>query len=86
MKSVLSKRFRERYKRLPFKVQRLAHKNYQLWKENPSHRSLQFKCVDVEMPIYSARIGLSYRVLGIMKEDVLIWYWIGTHSEYDKII
>ena len=36
-------------------------------------------------PIYSARVGINYRVLGLLEEDHIYWFWIGTHAEYDEL-
>jgi hypothetical protein len=36
--------------------------------------------------LYSARIGLDYRALAVMRKDRLVWYWIGSHSDYDRLI
>ena len=37
-------------------------------------------------PIYSVRIGLHWRAVGTREGDVMIWYWIGSHAEYDRIV
>jgi hypothetical protein len=72
---------------LPIDVQRQATAAHQLFKQNPFHPSLQFKRVGKDDPIYSVRIGLKYRALGMRDPDDLItWYWIGTHAEYDKLV
>ena len=47
---------------------------------------LHFKKLEGEDAIYSARIGLEYRALAVMKEDRIVWYWIGSHSEYDRLV
>jgi hypothetical protein len=47
--------------------------------------SLQFKKVD-EPNVYSVRVGLGYRALGMMDGTDIVWFWIGSHSEYDKLI
>jgi len=47
---------------------------------------LHFKQVHPRRPIYSVRISLEYRALGIREDDVVIWFWIGTHTDYEKII
>ena len=39
-----------------------------------------------EDDIYSVRIGLDYRALAVSKKDVVVWYWIGSHSEYDHLV
>lgn len=86
MKSRLTPEFRKCFERLPLRVQEQARKAYGLFKENPYHPSLHFKCVDTQEAIYSARVGISYRVLGTKEGDTILWYWIGTHEEYNKLI
>jgi hypothetical protein len=71
---------------LPTEVQRAAERAYQLWRVTPYHSSLQFKRVHARDPIYSVRIGIGWRALGVMADADVIWYWIGSHSDYDKIL
>ena len=85
MKSELTDGFRKRLKRLPPDVQKQARAAYYLWKENPYYPSLQFKRIDPQEPIYSVRIGLHYRAVGIWEGDTILWYFIGTHAEYDHL-
>lgn len=85
MKSVTTQRFRECYALLPDHVKETARKNYQLWKQDPSHPSIHFKQVHPTKPIYSARVGLNYRVLGTKDGDTMIWFWIGSHTDYDRL-
>jgi hypothetical protein len=66
---------------LPKDVQRLANKNYQLLKSNPAHPSLHFKPTG---RFWS--IGSHYRALAVSSDPDLVWFWIGTHAEYDAII
>jgi len=54
--------------------------------ENPQHPSLRFKSIHPTRPIYSVRIGMDYRAVGIRDGSDMIWYWIGSHAEYDKLI
>ncbi len=67
MKSNVTKTFRKRLNQLPKTVQEQAEKAYNLWKENPYHPSLQFKKVSQRQPIYSVRISLNYRALGLLE-------------------
>ena len=68
MKSSVTKDFRKRLSNLPpTSVQEKAEKAYSLWRKDPYHRSLQFKRVSQRQPIYSVRIGLNYRALGLME-------------------
>jgi hypothetical protein len=68
---------------LPKDVQRLADHCFALLKENPNHPSLHFKKVG---RFWSVRIGRSYRALGFEHEGELIWFWIGSHSDYEKLV
>jgi len=79
MKSVTTERFRKAYDNLPKQVKELTHKAYQKWKENPNHLSLQYKQIHSVQAIYSVRISLSYRSLGVKQENTMIWFWIGSH-------
>lgn len=86
MKSSVTKAFRKRLGDLPISVQEQAAKAYTLWRENPYHPSLQFKRVSQRQPVYSARISMNYRVLGLLESDIIYWYWIGAHDEYDELL
>ena len=57
-----------------------------MFQENPGHPGLQFKKLEGEGDIYSARIGLGYRALAVIDEDRVVWYWIGSHADYDRVI
>jgi hypothetical protein len=54
---------------LPADAQRDAERAYLLFRANPGHPGLQFKKLEGEDQIYSARIGLGYRALAVMKRD-----------------
>ena len=86
MKSKRTKQFHALFAELPEPVQRQANAAYKLFKANPSHPSLSFKQVSPRGPVYSARVGLHYRALAIRKPDEIIWFWIGSHAEYDKLL
>jgi hypothetical protein len=86
MKSSVTKVFRNKLDELPASVQEQAAKAYALWRSDPYHNSLQFKRVSQRQPIYSARVSLDYRVLGLLQDDHIYWFWIGTHAEYDELL
>jgi hypothetical protein len=60
-----------------------ADANFALLKRDPRHPSLQFKKVG---RYWSARVGLRYRALAIETDDVYLWFWIGSHADYDRLI
>jgi hypothetical protein len=70
------------YHQLPEQVRALADKQFQLLKANPQHPSLHFKRVG---RFYSARVGAHYRTLAVDAPDGILWFWIGSHAEYDRI-
>lgn len=87
MKSELTDEFIKCFADLPERVQKTARKNYKLWKQNPSHPSLEFKKLNTKQPTYSVRAGIGWRAVGVMKgSETIIWFWIGSHSNYDKLL
>ena len=86
MKSHCTKRFRRAFQRLPSHVQRKAREAFRLWEQDPSHPALRFKQVHPSRPIYSARIGMRWRALGVRTGDDMIWFWIGSHEGYDRLL
>jgi hypothetical protein len=88
MRSVTTKRFRQRFEALPREIQNEARRAYRIWKENPAYPALQFKRVRGDVPrLYSVRImNTGYRALGELDGDTVIWRWIGPHDEYDRML
>ena len=84
MKSATLPSFWEAYQSLDSQIKRSARKAYWLWKENPFHPSLHFKCVNDEENIWSVRITRGYRAVGIFEGDTVTWFWIGKHDNYEK--
>lgn len=76
--------FWECYNALPKEIQELADKNYSLLKANPFHPSLHFK--KVQEGLWSVRVGKKYRALATEDGEDMLWFWIGHHSEYDRLI
>jgi hypothetical protein len=72
-----------RYEQLPVEVRQLADRCYALLKQNPRHPSLQFKKIGT---MWSVRVGLHYRALAVEDAGDMVWFWIGTHAEYDAMI
>lgn len=63
-----------------------AAKAYRLWSENPNHPSLHFKRVSTGQDVWSVRIDINCRALGLRKNDTIYWFWIGDHAEYDRLL
>lgn len=86
MKSHVTERFRKAFADLPPEIQRQARQAYRVFRQDPQHPGLQFKLVHPAKRVYSVRIGLGVRALGVRNGDDLIWFWIGTHAHYDRLI
>jgi len=71
--------------RLPRHAQKQAIKSHQMIKRDPRHPSLHFKQIG---RFWSARAGIHTRALGVQTEDgqTIVWFWIGSHAEYDRLI
>ncbi|MEA3498102.1 MAG: hypothetical protein U9R16_03480 [Campylobacterota bacterium] len=87
MISHINLKWKKLYKKLPIDIRKTAKKQYKIFKDNPFHSSLHFKRVHSNQPIFSARININYRTIGILNnENIIIWFWIGSHDEYEKIL
>lgn len=83
MRHHASTKFWEFYRRLPDDVRRLADANFELLKADPRHPSLHHKKVG---RFWSVRVGIHYRALAVEDGDYLVWFWIGHHHDYDRLI
>ena len=70
------------YRSLPADVRTLADRAFALLKADTYHPSLHFKEIE---DFWSVRVGIHYRALGVEIEGGVLWFWIGTHAEYDRI-
>ena len=86
MNSVTTEAFRRLYAAASPQKQAQIKRAYKLWLENPAHPSLRFKKVHATEPIYSARVDLDWRVLGVMDGDTVVWFWVGPHDGYAQLL
>ncbi len=75
--------FWEAYRALSPALRNLADRAFDQLKSNPRHPSLHFKRVG---EFWSARVGLHHRALGVEAPDGVLWFWIGSHAEYDRTV
>jgi hypothetical protein len=81
--SFVSERFWKLYCELPSHVQRLADKQYELFREDPFHPSLHLKHVG---DVWTVRIGHSHRAIGYRDGNRFYWGWIGSHETYNRLL
>ena len=75
--------FRKLFNALPSNIQSKVVKKFEYLITIALPPSLQFKKVAGR---WSIRIDLNYRALGKEINGTISWYWVGQHSEYDKIL
>ncbi len=71
------------YESLPISAQRIADRNFEILKSTSRYPSLHFKKIG---RYWSVRVGIHYRALAVEAEGDLLWFWVGSHTEYDKLI
>jgi hypothetical protein len=86
MKSYTTQQFRQLFASLPRHVQQQARQAYRLFRQNVAHPGLHFKRVYADPPMYSARVGISYRAVGVLDGESIMWFWIGSHANYNKLL
>jgi hypothetical protein len=85
IESRTTRSFRAAFAALPEGVTTHARRAYQLFLKDPDHPSLRFKKIDKVENVYSVRIGLGYRALGVLEGSTVVWFWIGSHADYDRL-
>ena len=71
------------HRSLPESVRKHADRLFELLKSNPDHPSLHLKRVG---RYWSVRVGLHHRAVAVEVADGLLWFWIGTHADYDRLV
>ena len=83
MKSRTTAAFRRALEALPPPVRAQAQRAYTLFRSVPNHPGLRFKPVHPSRPIYSVRIGIHYRALGVREGDDIVFGCLGKGVVYE---
>ena len=87
MKSRTTAKFRELLAALPAEIRRQAASAYRQFRQNPRHPGLHFKRVEGSKRLMSVRVNRDYRAVGVrLTPSEIVWFWIGGHDEYDKLL
>jgi len=62
-----------------------ARRAYAQFAKNPAHPSLRFKKLGGHDRIWSVRINEQCRALGERDGDTIVWFWVGTHNQFDNL-
>lgn len=89
-RNVRTKQFKEMFSQLPENIQALADHAYAAFLENPTAPVL------ANHELYDTRRGRHrlgsravsvthlYRAIYVVDGDTNVWYWIGSHTDYDQ--
>jgi len=83
MNSWTTPEFWEAFAALSPVVQEAARRAFRLWQQNPRHGSLQFQR---KGRFWCARVGPGHRALALAVPDGFLWFWIGAHDEYERML
>ncbi|MEC4811997.1 MAG: hypothetical protein SAK29_01745 [Scytonema sp. PMC 1069.18] len=86
MISRITPEFRQAFGYLPENVRHQTREAYRQFKNDPFHPSLHFKKVNSELCVYSARINKNYRAVGWLRGSTVIWFWVGSHADYEELL
>jgi mRNA-degrading endonuclease RelE of RelBE toxin-antitoxin system len=84
--SEITDSFRQDYGKLSLEIKAHIKRAYKFWLKNPHHPSLRFKKIHATEPIWSVRVGLDYRVVGVKHDNKMLWFFVGSHKEYEALI
>jgi plasmid maintenance system killer protein len=73
------------YEKLDPRVREAARRAFRLFQANPYHPSLRFKALGGYEQVWSARVNEQYRAVGERSGDQIVWVWIGSHNDFDKL-
>jgi hypothetical protein len=76
--------FWQLYRELPAEIQFAARKAHQLCNANPAHPSLRLERLRADPRAWSVRITRDVRAVALRHGDEWLWFWIGTHKEFDR--
>jgi hypothetical protein len=82
--SVATGNFWKLYKDLPESIRRSAQEAFRTFQDNPAHFSLSLERLRCDPDSWAVRITRNYRAVGIKTGNTMTWYWIGSHSDFDK--
>ena len=74
-----TRRFWECYQRLPSTIQKLADKQFERLKEDPTHPSLRLEKIE-GYDYWSVRVTRGYRAVASKDEEGFVWFLIGKHD------
>ena len=72
------------YYDLPIEIRGAARDAYRKFAASPAHPSLQLERLKYDSRAWSVRVTRNYRAVARRFGDDWLWFWIGTHDEFDR--
>src|SRR5687768_1376764 len=88
-KNRTTRHFRELFDQLPARIQALTREACILFDSDPSHPSFRHHQLDDSKRAehypgsFSVSITMQYRAIYVPVDGINVWYWIGSHADYD---
>jgi hypothetical protein len=76
--------FWQRYQELPPEIQAATRKAYRLFNRDPAHPSLRLERLRSDPRAWSVRVTRDIRAVAFRRGEDWLWFWIGTHKEFDR--
>jgi plasmid maintenance system killer protein len=76
---------------LPTSVRRNAEAAFQMFLASPDHPALRrHPLQDIHRgrhraESWSVSVNIQYRAIYVVDGDTNVWYWIGSHADYDRL-
>jgi len=86
VKSHTTSAFRNLLAALPNRVRRDARKAWRMWLADRGAPGLQFKKLKLNGDYWSARVNDDHRVVGVMRGGAIVWFWVGSHHDYERLL
>ncbi len=86
-RNVRTREFRYLYGELPPRIQALGVKIFGLYLDNPSlglHRLKDNSKGSHKDGSHAVSINAQYRAVYFVNGGVNVWYWVGTHAQYNR--
>jgi hypothetical protein len=91
-RNVRTREFREMYERLPAEIRKTCRLAFRAFLRNPDHPALRRHPLgDSDRgrhrgETWSVSVTMKYRALYTVDGDTNVWYWVGSHNDYENFI
>lgn len=70
--------------KLGVNIDALLERTYDTWLNEPQSNGLEFTFLHDDPLVARVRVGDHYRAIMVIDGETAVWFWIGTHEDYNK--